>query len=206
MIATLRSLVGAPAPTPPLNKCVTINQVRDNQHSAGLSHGSPLWGCALLRSPPLRDSLLIGEVATWRCSAGWRCPLSVRCPQKVAFSRWSSAFGCGLRSPLTFRGLLTSASSRLSAARPHSAPKAVFGRALHHQDYSSAGARKKRSVCVATLRGALASSGYALRVCATPRIFALPAPWGYHGGKITGGYDKCTLIGWDLVLLRGMLS
>lgn len=33
MIATFRSLVGAPAPTPPLYKCVTINQVRDNQIS-----------------------------------------------------------------------------------------------------------------------------------------------------------------------------
>ena len=33
MIATFRSLVGAPAPTPPHNKCVTINQVRDNQIS-----------------------------------------------------------------------------------------------------------------------------------------------------------------------------
>ena len=58
----------------------------------------------------------------------------------------------------------------------------------------------------ATLRGALASSGFALRVCATPRILAPPAPWGYHGFKIIGGYDKCTLIGWDIVLLRVILS
>ena len=33
MIATFRSLVGAPAPTPPLYKCVTFYQVRDNQIS-----------------------------------------------------------------------------------------------------------------------------------------------------------------------------
>ena len=40
--------------------------MRDNQHYAGLSHGSSLCSCALLRSPPLRGSLLIGGVASWR--------------------------------------------------------------------------------------------------------------------------------------------
>ena len=180
--------------------------MRDNQHSAGLPPGSSLRSCALPRSPPLRGSLLIGGVAPWRCSESWRCPSSGWCPQKVAFSLWSCAFGFGLRPPLTFRGLHPSACPRLSPSRPHSAPKAVFGRASPHQDYSSATARNWRYVCAVTLRGALASSGFALRVCATPRIFAPPAPWGYQWGKITGGYDKCTLIGWDIVLLRGILS
>ena len=180
--------------------------MRDNQHSAGLAHGSSLRSCALLRSLPLRDSLLIGGVAPWRHSVGWRCPSPGRCPQRLAPSRWSDAFGFSLRSPLTVRGQLPFACPRHPTACPHSAPKAVFGRATHHQDYLSAGALKKRSVCAATLRGALASSGFALRVCATPRILAPPASWGYHGGKITGGYDKCTLIGCDLVLLRGILS
>ena len=117
-----------------------VNQVRNNQHSAGLSHGSPLRGCALLRSPPLRGSLLIGGVATWRYSVGWRCPSSGGCPRKVVSSRWSDTFGYGLRPPLTFRGLHPSACPRHSTACPHSAPKAVFGRATHHQDYLSASA------------------------------------------------------------------
>ena len=114
--------------------------MRDNQHSAGLSHGSSLCSCALLRSPPLRGSLLIGGVATWRHSVGWRCPSPGRCPRKVASSRWSDAFGVGLRSPLTFRGPLPFACPRHSPACPHSAPKEVFGRASPHQDYLSASA------------------------------------------------------------------
>ena len=57
-----------------------------------------------------------------------------------------------------------------------------------------------------TLRGSLVSSGFALRDCAKPRVFALPASWGYLWFKIIGGYDKCTLIGWDIVLLRVILS
>lgn len=196
---------GLPPPHP-RPKCVTFHQVRDNQHSAGLSHGSPLRGCALLRSPPLRGSLLIGGVATWRHYVGWRCPSSGRCPRKVVSSRWSDTFGRQYPGSLTIRGLLPFACSRHSPTCPHSAPKAVFGRATHHQDYLSATAKNWRYVCAATLRGALASSGFALRVCATPRVFALPASWGFLWFKIIGGYDKCTLIGWDIVLLRVILS
>ena len=84
--------------------------------------------------------MLIGGVAPWRHSVGWRCPSPGWCPRRLASSRWSDAFGCGLRSPLTIRGLHPSACPRHSTACPHSAPKAVFGRALHHQDYLSASA------------------------------------------------------------------
>ena len=125
---------GLPPPHPRY-KPVTFHQVRNNQHSAALAHGSSLRSCALLCSLPLRGSLLIGEVAPWRHSVGWRCPSPGRCPQKVASSRWSDAFGVGLRSPLTFRGQLPFACPRHSPTCPHSAPKEVFGRASPHQDY-----------------------------------------------------------------------
>lgn len=112
---------GLPPPHP-RPKCVTFHQVRDNQHSAGLSRGSSLCSCALPRSLPLRGSLLIGGVATWRHSVGWRCPSPGRCPQKVAPSRLSDAFGGGLCPPLTFRGQLPCACPRHSPTCPHSAP------------------------------------------------------------------------------------
>ena len=112
---------GLPPPHP-RHKPVTINQVRDNQHSAGLSHGSSLRSCALLRSLPLRDSLLIGGVAPWRHSVGWRCPSPGRCPRKVASSHRSDAFGRQYTGSLTIRGHLPFACSRHSPTCPHSAP------------------------------------------------------------------------------------